>query len=230
MTSLEYGERGEIAALRSNPAMNSSSSNNLHNTSSHRSPHHLISQNALRPKQFAQNPSRPSRESTSTFSFAQNDSQDEQLPQQFESDHLDLPTPEHIPSTSLLRDTVFPDWKDASTVDALESPEEMQKKDPLGTQIWKLYSRTKTRLPNQERMENLTWRMMAMNLRRREQNRELYVSPLLNFLNEPASNLLLKRNPENFAATASSHEWSDSAASDVSRQVSRSDSGFDELG
>ena len=51
----------------------------------------------------------------------------------------------------------------------METPEEMQKKDPLGTQIWKLYSKTKTRLPNQERMENLTWRMMAMNLRRREQ-------------------------------------------------------------
>lgn len=51
----------------------------------------------------------------------------------------------------------------------LESPEEMQKKDPLGTQIWKLYSRTKSQLPNQERMENLTWRMMAMHLKRREQ-------------------------------------------------------------
>ncbi|KAI1941106.1 Sodium- and chloride-dependent GABA transporter 1 [Ophidiomyces ophidiicola] len=46
----------------------------------------------------------------------------------------------------------------------------MQKQDPLATQIWKLYSRTKSQLPNQERMENLTWRMMAVSLRReREQ-------------------------------------------------------------
>lgn len=89
-------------------------------------------------------------------------------------DHLDLPAPEAIVRNEVLRETMFPDWKDDSSAKALESPEEMQKKDPLGTQIWKLYSRTKTRLPNQERMENLTWRMMAMNLRRREQM-EAYV-------------------------------------------------------
>lgn len=48
----------------------------------------------------------------------------------------------------------------------------MQKRDPLGTQIWRLYSKTKSQLPNQERLENLTWRMMAMNLRKeREQAR-----------------------------------------------------------
>ena len=52
-----------------------------------------------------------------------------------------------------------------------ESPEEMKRKDPLGTQIWKLYSKTKTRLPNQQRLENLTWRMMAINLKRSEQMR-----------------------------------------------------------
>jgi GATA-binding protein len=96
-------------------------------------------------------------------------------------DHLDRPAPEAIARNEVLRETMFPDWKDDSSAEALESPEEMQKKDPLGTQIWKLYSRTKTRLPNQERMENLTWRMMAMNLRRREQI-EAYV-----FLMAPCS-------------------------------------------
>ena len=55
-------------------------------------------------------------------------------------------------------------------------PDELQKKDPLGTQIWKLYTRQKAQLPNQERMENLTWRMMAVNLRReREQAQSRYV-------------------------------------------------------
>ena len=54
----------------------------------------------------------------------------------------------------------------------------MQKKDPLATQIWKLYSKTKTRLPNQERMENLTWRMMAMSLKRREQMQAMFVACL----------------------------------------------------
>ena len=88
---------------------------------------------------------------------------------------LDLPNPDDVARDELLRDAVFPEWKDDSGGDmSLESPEELQKKDPLGTQIWKLYSRTKTRLPNQERMENLTWRMMAMNLRRREQMQAAY--------------------------------------------------------
>ncbi|KAK6511955.1 hypothetical protein TWF481_000855 [Arthrobotrys musiformis] len=44
----------------------------------------------------------------------------------------------------------------------------MQKQDPLATQIWKLYSRTRSSLPNQERMENLTWRMMSMKLKREQ--------------------------------------------------------------
>ncbi|KAF2184775.1 kinase-like protein [Zopfia rhizophila CBS 207.26] len=48
----------------------------------------------------------------------------------------------------------------------LETPEEMQRNDSLAPQIWKLYSKAKTQLPNAELMENLTWRMMAMNMRR----------------------------------------------------------------
>ncbi|KIN04389.1 hypothetical protein OIDMADRAFT_116344 [Oidiodendron maius Zn] len=69
----------------------------------------------------------------------------------------------------LLRDSIFPTWKDDAAGEELDSPEEMQKKDPLATQIWRLYSKTKKQLPNQERMENLTWRMMAMSLRRHKQ-------------------------------------------------------------
>ena len=44
----------------------------------------------------------------------------------------------------------------------------MQKRDPLGIQIWRLYSRTKNQLPNQERRDNLSWRMMSMNLKKQE--------------------------------------------------------------
>ena len=90
------------------------------------------------------------------------------IPLRQDQGNLELPAAEKVARDELLQDAVFPDWKDDAAEDTLESPEEMQKKDPLGTQIWKLYSRTKTRLPNQERMENLTWRMMAMNLKRRE--------------------------------------------------------------
>jgi GATA-binding protein, other eukaryote len=69
----------------------------------------------------------------------------------------------------LLRRSFFKEWENDAAGAELDSPDEMQKKDPLATQIWRLYSKTKKQLPNQERMENLTWRMMAMNLRKRKQ-------------------------------------------------------------
>ena len=72
----------------------------------------------------------------------------------------------------LLRESFFPTWKDDTAGEELDSPDDMQKKDPLATQIWRLYSKTKKQLPNQERMENLTWRMMAMSLRKRKQQEE----------------------------------------------------------
>lgn len=62
---------------------------------------------------------------------------------------------------------------------------QMQKEDPLGTQIWRLYSKNKSQLPNAERMENLTWRMMSMNLRRKELARQ----------NSTATRSILKPNP-----------------------------------
>jgi GATA-binding protein len=59
---------------------------------------------------------------------------------------------------------------DAGSAD-LENSQRMQENDPLATQIWKLYSKAKSQLPNAERMENLTWRMMAMSMRRAELDR-----------------------------------------------------------
>ena len=72
------------------------------------------------------------------------------------------------PSEHILQEPLFPEWKNSRSGSGAEHPDEMQRRDPLATQIWKLYSRTKASLPNQERMENLTWRMMAMNLKRKE--------------------------------------------------------------
>jgi hypothetical protein len=85
--------------------------------------------------------------------------------------NLDLSPADAAVRKGLLRQSYFPAWKnDSGGVE--ESPEEMQKKDPLATQVWKLYSKAKSQLPNAERMENLTWRMMSMNLRRLELERE----------------------------------------------------------
>jgi GATA-binding protein len=69
----------------------------------------------------------------------------------------------------MLRESIFAPFKDDSASPEFENPDELQKKDPLATQIWRLYSKTKKQLPNQERMENLTWRMMAMNLRKQRE-------------------------------------------------------------
>ncbi|KAL8716151.1 MAG: hypothetical protein Q9220_000056 [cf. Caloplaca sp. 1 TL-2023] len=84
---------------------------------------------------------------------------------------LALSSENHQTRRNVLGSAVFPDWRDDAASRDLADPEEMQKKDPLGTQMWRLFSRTKSQLPNQERLENLTWRMMAMNLRRSGQER-----------------------------------------------------------
>ena len=90
---------------------------------------------------------------------------------------LELSPPDSVARKELLREAFFPDWKDdAASSAGLDDPDEMQKKDPLATQIWKLYSKTKTQLPNQERMENLTWRMMAMSLKRKKREQYRCVS------------------------------------------------------
>ena len=93
----------------------------------------------------------------------------------FASRYPDADDAAHAARPQILDDAMFPPFSNDAAAAAAnhdsDSPEELQKNDPLGTQIWKLYSRAKTQLPNAERMENLTWRMMAMNMRRAELDR-----------------------------------------------------------
>ncbi len=49
------------------------------------------------------------------------------------------------------------------------TPDEMAKRDPLATQIWKAYARGRDVLPNGQRMENLTWRMMHLTMKKQEE-------------------------------------------------------------
>ncbi|KAK9367596.1 hypothetical protein V1509DRAFT_127013 [Lipomyces kononenkoae] len=66
---------------------------------------------------------------------------------------------------------------------------ELGKDDPLATKMWRLYSKAKSNLPNQERMENLTWRMMAMSLRKKERQQQLMKTGVsVNSLGFTASN------------------------------------------
>ncbi|KAF2210781.1 hypothetical protein CERZMDRAFT_106625 [Cercospora zeae-maydis SCOH1-5] len=92
----------------------------------------------------------------------------------------------------------------ASRADAdAETPEEMQKNDPLGTQIWKLYHKTKGQLPNSERLENLSWRMMSMNLKRKELERQgLAARPLNPAQNAPSGIAQLRKSSEHSGPAA----------------------------
>ena len=72
----------------------------------------------------------------------------------------------------LLGPALFPSLLSAGP-DAAQSVDQMQDDDPLATQVWKFFKATKQQLPNQQRMENLTWRMMALNMRRQKQEEEL---------------------------------------------------------
>jgi len=95
------------------------------------------------------------------------------------ADNLEVSTAQSYARRELLGDNSF-DNLGALPSAPEESPEDMQKKDPLATQVWKLYSKQKGTLPNAERMVNLTWRMMALTLRR-----ERYVSFLFHICFSP---------------------------------------------
>lgn len=114
-------------------------------------------------------------------------------------DKLDISPENKQTRKNLLRDSIFTDWKDDASSADLGDPGEMQKKDPLRTMIWKLYSKTKTQLPNSERMENLTWRMMAMDLKRKERELALYVevTPLPSAFADMQLSLRANQQPAN---------------------------------
>jgi GATA-binding protein len=78
----------------------------------------------------------------------------------------------HLTPGGVLNDAIFPEWTTGASRGHLDNPDELQRQDPLAAQIWRLYTKTKAQLPNQERMENLTWRMMAMSLKRKEREQQ----------------------------------------------------------
>lgn len=65
-----------------------------------------------------------------------------------------------------------PDLKSIGLNAEEADPEKMAKEDPLATQVWKMYARTKANLPHAQRMENLTWRMMALALKKKKEDEE----------------------------------------------------------
>ncbi|PSN69007.1 hypothetical protein BS50DRAFT_330498 [Corynespora cassiicola Philippines] len=99
--------------------------------------------------------------------------------------NLDFSPDDVAARQGMLEHSIFPTLANDAHAADMGSPEEMQKNDPLATQIWKLYSKARTQLPNAERMENLTWRMMAMSMRRAELDRNKGLAQQRNDMKPP---------------------------------------------
>ncbi|KAL8295758.1 hypothetical protein RB597_009166 [Gaeumannomyces tritici] len=99
--------------------------------------------------------------------------QQEQHPQDINTSlrelDIDLKGTYSVARDKLSRTEVFDDLRDGMAGVKDDTPEALQAMDPLAAQVWRFFSKTKQQLPNQQRMENLTWRMMHMNLRNRQQ-------------------------------------------------------------
>ncbi|SPO00030.1 related to nitrogen catabolic enzyme regulatory protein NIT-2 [Cephalotrichum gorgonifer] len=79
---------------------------------------------------------------------------------------LDISSTYATAQDTLLRSGAFPSQKH-DPASEFPSIDALQKEDPLAIRVWKLYAQTKMLLPDQRRMENLTWRMMHGKLMRR---------------------------------------------------------------
>ncbi|OMP85416.1 Nitrogen regulatory protein areA [Diplodia seriata] len=71
----------------------------------------------------------------------------------------------------VLEGTVFPEFRKNEDSDV----NKLQEEDPMGIDMWKFY-RNQSNVPDAERMENMTWRMMAINLRKAQQKKECALS------------------------------------------------------
>lgn len=74
-------------------------------------------------------------------------------------------------AAAFLSDSIFPPRKSSVLKEEEEDDIENASKaaaDPLATQVWRLYTKAKDTLPNGSRLENLTWRMMAMTLNKKK--------------------------------------------------------------
>ncbi|KAI8337268.1 hypothetical protein BC941DRAFT_502720 [Chlamydoabsidia padenii] len=84
---------------------------------------------------------------------------------------MTTPSPDTM-AQSILSDALFPERKPSITTDSMEEDDDdesaSKKEDPLSAQVWRLYTKAKDTLPNGARLENLTWRMMAMTLNKKQ--------------------------------------------------------------
>jgi GATA-binding protein, other eukaryote len=75
------------------------------------------------------------------------------------------------------------------------SPEELVEKDPLAAAMWRLYRSSATFLPESVRMENMTWRMMAMTLKRKEAQKYATRNIVVNYRNRDVNSMQVDLTP-----------------------------------
>lgn len=148
----------------------------------------------LPPREVRLHAHSPSQPSNSLFHHhsPQNTTTDSSQPSPNQSSSLSPTSPFgsslDLSPARVLQDPIFPAFKDDAS--NLETPDILQAQDPLGTQIWKLFSNTKAQLPNSDRFQNIAWRMMHMNLKKLESQKRRFVlinSPLsCSLVNPPA--------------------------------------------
>lgn len=90
----------------------------------------------------------------------------------FSDELFGSPHPDHAPSSfTSPRLSGSPDLESTPPYDE-HDPEKLAKQDPLATQVWKMYARQKAHLPHAQRMENITWRMMALALKKKREEED----------------------------------------------------------
>ncbi|KDE08866.1 hypothetical protein MVLG_00964 [Microbotryum lychnidis-dioicae p1A1 Lamole] len=62
----------------------------------------------------------------------------------------------------------MPSPTDSTIIDD-ENAEALSRQDPIAAQVWRMFNKAKNTLPNGARMENLTWRLMSMTLKKRRE-------------------------------------------------------------
>ncbi|KAI0341993.1 hypothetical protein BDW22DRAFT_1429505 [Trametopsis cervina] len=113
------------------------------------------------------------------------------------------PIPDNISPSSFQSPRVSgsPDLKAAQLAAEDVDPEKLAKEDPLATQVWRMYAKTKANLPHGQRMENLTWRMMALALKKKKEDEEKVKAEAL-----PDDSALLKGESASSAARSPDDE------------------------
>lgn len=87
---------------------------------------------------------------------------------------LDFTRPTSTAQGEMLRASTLPQWESGGSGGGGAGPgpdgrtiDDLHRADPLATEIWRFFTQTKQLLPHKERMENMMWRMMHLNLRKR---------------------------------------------------------------